>query len=87
LINRNRIYADILEETRRCFTRRMTINTLIPAIVIKAVDAVVEEIEKNGQGQTNVEQEDSTKETDDSKAEVSSSRRGRPSKTAIVQGE
>jgi hypothetical protein len=65
----------------------MTINTLIPAIVIKAVDAVVEEIEKNGQGQTNVEQEDSTKETDDSKAEVSSSRRGRPSKTAIVQGE
>jgi hypothetical protein len=65
----------------------MTINTLIPAIVIKAVDAVVEEIEKNGQSQTHVEQEDSSKDSDNKETEAASIRRGRPPKATIVQDE
>ena len=85
MINRTRIYADILEETRRCFTRRMTINTLIPAIVIKAVDAVIEEIEKDGQSQTTGEQEDSPKEASFPEGEATSNRRGRPPKATEVK--
>ncbi len=81
MINRSRIYADILEETRRCFTRRMTINTLIPAVVIKAVDAIVEEIEKDGESKANVKQEDSSEEAVNGQAEASGGRRGRPPKT------
>jgi hypothetical protein len=85
LINKAKIYADILEETQRCFTRRMTINKLIPAIVMKAVDSVIEEIEKNGQSQTPGEQEDSPKEASFPEGEATSNRRGRPPKATEVK--